>query len=459
MSTQLFCQLLGNAKYGQNERKWFPKWIRRYQSASQKAVGDDVDLLVTRELVVRFCQSLVKSGTPAWQRLQAVRAVIAYRDLVLKTTQPCLEEIRRTLNRLSKNDYQNSPVNGVLAARDVVGVIDENEPTILQQTRRELRLQGKQLETERAYIGWINRFIKFCNSPQLEKFSEPEIRAFLSQLAVERNVAASTQNQAKSALLFLYQDVLGRELEFLDVTPASKPERLPVVLSREEVGRLLPQFTGVKKLMFQLMYGAGLRHSECRRLRVKDICFDQGHLVVRDGKGAKDRISVLPEASHQPLRQQLERAKAVHESDLRSGHGRVYLPHALSEKYPTAAQQFGWQWVFFSHKVSRDPRRGTCGRHHVSEHFFGSFFSDAVQRVGIVKNASPHTLRHSFATHLLEQGSDVRTVQELLGHKDVRTTMIYLHVMNRPGLAVKSPVDLLIKEERVASHVGYDKGS
>ena len=445
MSIQLFCQRLTTASLGKNDQEWFPKWIRRYRSASQKSIGDGGELAVSKDLVIRFCRDLLTSRTPAWQRLQAVRAVIAYRDLVLNSSEPCLQEVRQTLNRLAQQEKMGGAVLTELSARDVVGFIDEKEPAILQETRREIRLQGKKLETERAYLGWLNRFIKFCNSPQLEKFSEPEIRAFLSQLAVERNVAASTQNQAKSALLFLYQDVLGRELEFLDVTPTSKPEKLPVVLSTEEIGLLMPQFSGVKQLMFQLMYGAGLRHSECRRLRVKDICFDQGHLVVRDGKGSKDRISVLPEASRTPLRQQLERAQAIHESDLRNGHGRVYLPHALHKKYPNASQQFGWQWVFFSHKVSRDPRSGAYGRHHVSESFFRNYFSEIIQRVGIVKNASPHTLRHSFATHLLEQGSDVRTVQELLGHKDVRTTMIYLHVMNKPGLAVKSPVDVLVK--------------
>ncbi len=443
MSIQEYIRELAEADYGKNDQQWFPSWIRRFRSTSQKEARENERLVVSQELVIQFCRQLLKSGTPAWQRLQAVRAVIAYRNLILKTSQPCLEEIRKTLNRLSKHENEGEAITDLLAARDVVGAIDENEPTILQQMRREIRLQGKKLETERAYTGWIKRFINFCKSVHLEKFSEPEIRNFLSQLAVQHNVAHSTQNQAKSALLFLYQDVLGRELEFLDVSPTSKPVKLPVVLSRQEIGRLLPQFSGVRQLMFQLMYGAGLRHSECRRLRIKDICFDQGHLVVRDGKGSKDRIGILPESSRPLLSQQIERARTNHQNDLKQGHGRVYLPHALSKKYPHANQQPGWQWVFFSHKISKDPRSGDCGRHHVSEHFFGSFFARAVKKIGIVKNASPHSLRHSFATHLLENGSDIRTVQELLGHKDVRTTMIYLHVMNKPGLAVKSPVDTL----------------
>ena len=389
---------------------------------------------------------LARQWHSSLQRLQAVRAVEAYRNLVLKTEQPALREMRIKLGRIA--DRERASVSTLAGLgngdeRELVGRIDPAEPEILQQMRRELRRRRKALETERAYVGWAGRFIRHCGSDNLQQFGEPQIRSFLTDLAVEGNVAASTQDQAKSALLFLYQSVLGRELAFLDVTRANKPQRLPVVLSRPEIERLFPEFVGLRRLMFQAMYGAGLRHAECRRLRVKDVCFDEGHLVVRNGKGDKDRITVLPERCCEGFREQIDRVRRQHQRDLDAGFGAVYLPHALQRKYPNENREFGWQWVFPSQHMSKDPRSGAVRRHHVGENFFADYFKAAVDRVGIVKNAVPHSLRHSFATHLLEGGADIRTVQELLGHKDVATTMIYTHVMNRPGLAVKSPADAL----------------
>ena len=265
-------------------------------------------------------------------------------------------------------------------------------------------------------------------------------------MAVEGNVSSSTQNQAKSALLFLYETVIGKELAFLDAVSAKLPETLPVVLSRDEIAALFPKLHGEHRLMFQIMYGAGLRHKECRRLRVKDVCFDSGTILVRDGKGAKDRVTVLPESTVSGLREQIELSADLHQLDIEEGFPEVYLPFALKRKYPKAASELGWRWVFSSRQRRRDKRSGKFWRHHVSESFFANQFKKALHRVGIVKNAVPHSLRHSFATHLLESGADIRTVQELLGHKDVKTTMIYLHVMNKPGLAVKSPVDSLPNE-------------
>ncbi|MCU0879929.1 MAG: integron integrase [Pirellulaceae bacterium] len=322
-------------------------------------------------------------------------------------------------------------------------MIDPDEPQCLQELRRELQVQRKASETERAYVGWVSRFVRHCGSEDLRQFGEPEIKSFLTKLVVEGNVAPNTQNQAKSALLFLYQQVFQRELAFLDAVSADKQKRLPVVLSREEIARVWPQFTGLRRLMFLLMYGAGLRHRECRRLRVKDICLDEGHIVVRAGEGEQDRITVLPDRSRQALSEQLEAVRRLHQEDLAREGGAVYLPYALEREYPNEKQEFGWQWLFPARNMSRDPRSGERRRHHVSEDYFAVFFKRAVDRVGIGKNAVPRSLRHSFATHLLEDGVDIRTVQELLGHKDVRTTMIYLHVMNKPGLAVKSPADVL----------------
>lgn len=444
MSVKQFCTLLNDGKFGKNDKTWFPRWLRRYASTVKVDQGK---LSVTEAEVVEFSRSLRDAKVPAWQRLQALRAVEAYRDLVLRTDKPSLREMRLTLGRLAEQEKafggRKADFPGVKDERHLIGRIDPREPAIIQQMRKELRLRHKAMETERSYVGWVQRFMRHCRSQELERFGEPQIKDFLTDLAVERNVAARTQNQAKSALLFLFQRVMGRELGFLDVSPSSKPERLPVVLSRPEIANLLPEFQGLRRLIFLTIYGSGLRHRECRRLRVKDVCFDEGHIVVRSGKGDKDRITVLPQRVRDELHEQIERVRRLHERDLDDGFGAVYLPHALERKYPNENRKFGWQWVFPSQQMSKDPRSGAIRRHHVSEAYFGDFFKRAVERARIIKNAVPHSLRHSFATHLLEDGADIRTVQELLGHKDVRTTMIYLHVMNKPGLAVKSPADAL----------------
>ena len=413
MNLQEFEVKLRETNYGKADLDWFPKWLKRYYSfgnGSDKSNGKKKSVF-SQDSVIAFSKSLVKSGTPAWQRLQAIRAVEAYATLVLKTASLDLSKVRKTLKRLAEQEKIESASNSDGLRQQRVGEIDNREPVIIQQMRREIRYQYKDLDTEKAYVGWARRFIKFCRSSKLEDFSEPEIRNFLTSLAVDLNLAPSSQNQAKSALLFLYQDVFGRELEFLDFIASSKPERLPVVLSVAEIKRLLPYFAGLKRLMFLLIYGAGLRHSECRRLRIKDICFDDGHLIVRNGKGAKDRVSVLPQTSVEPLEQQVEKVKLLHEVDLNNGYGEVYLPFALKRKYPNENRKLGWQWVFASNRISKDPRSGNIGRHHISEYFFGNFFGKMVARAEIHKNAVPHSLRHSFATHLLEGGADIRTVQ------------------------------------------------
>ena len=438
MSLITFRRRLQESAYGENDKTWFPRWLARY---SDGKTPDNGLLPVTEPFVVEFSKSLLNSGTPAWQRLQGVRAVEAYP--VLGTSEPCLNHMKTILGRLADGE-RNSGSPSLKDEQQIAGIIDPSEPSLVQQMRRELRLRHKALETERAYIGWIMRFIRHCGSENLHAFGEAEIKTFLTELAVEGNVAVSTQDQAKSALLFLYQQVLNRELAFLDVTRADKPKRLPVVLSRAEIAKVLPEFRGLRRLMFLVMYGAGLRHKECCRLRVKDICFDEGHLIVRNGKGDKDRITVLPDCCRQDLIEQVEEVRRQHKRDLEGGFGRVYLPHALERKYPNESSEFGWQWIFSSSRLASDPRSGERRRHHVGEDFFADYFKTAVDRVGLAKNAVPHSLRHSFATHLLESGADIRTVQELLGHEDVRTTMIYLHVMNKPGLAVKSPADGLV---------------
>jgi integron integrase len=313
---------------------------------------------------------------------------------------------------------------------------------LLDEVRDAIRVRHYSIRTEQAYIDWIKRFIIFHNKRHPSEMGETEISQFLTHLAVNRNVAASTQNQALSAILFLYKHVLKQPLAWLDgVERAKKPERLPVVLTREEVRALLDQLKGVNHLIASLLYGSGLRLMEALRLRVKDIEFHYNQVIVRDGKGAKDRITILPASLKEPLRSQLKRAREIHQSDLREGCGAVYLPYALERKYPNASREWAWQYVFPAASRSIDPRSDVERRHHTDERVVQKAVKEAVRRAAIAKPASCHTLRHSFATHLLEDGYDIRTIQELLGHKDVSTTMIYTHVLNRGGKGVASPLD------------------
>jgi len=305
--------------------------------------------------------------------------------------------------------------------------------------------------TEETYVHWVRRFICWSGKRHPATLGEPEVTAFLSHLATERKVAAATQNQALAALLFLYKQVLGRELGwFDDLVRAKRPVRLPVVLTRGEVAALLAQLKGAHWLMAGILYGAGLRLMECLRLRVKDIDIAYRQILVRDGKGGKDRVSMLPEIAVQPLHAQLGEAKRLHEIDLREGFGEVHLPYALARKYPRAGFEWGWQYVFPSAKRSADPEDGVIRRHHLDESVLARALKEARRCAGIAKPVSAHTLRHSFATHLLQAGQDIRTVQELLGHSDVSTTMIYTHVMNKGARGVKSPLDRL--EQRRAEY-------
>jgi len=313
---------------------------------------------------------------------------------------------------------------------------------LLDQLREALRLKHYSYRTEEAYVDWVRRFILFHGKRHPAEMGAPEIHAFLAHLAQEKNVSASTQNQALSALLFLYREVLHKEMDPVLLPSAKRPQRLPTVLTRDEVLRLLSHLDGTYKLMAQLLYGSGLRLMECLRLRIKDIDFEYRTITVRDGKGEKDRVVPLPEAVIPQLRRQIEWVRLLHEEDLAAGDGEVYLPYALEKKYPNAAREFIWQYLFPAPRRSVDPRSGKERRHHADPSGLQRAIKQAAQKAGIQKRVTPHTLRHSFATHLLQAGYDIRTVQELLGHKDVRTTMIYTHVLQRGGLAVRSPLDL-----------------
>jgi integron integrase len=326
-------------------------------------------------------------------------------------------------------------------------VIANPKAKLLDQVREVLRVKHYSLRTEEAYVLWVRRYLQF-HRDATGGWKHPcdmgatEVGAFLNHLATSEHVAAATQNQALNALVFLYGSVLNIELgELGEVVRANRPYKVPVVLSRTEVARLLEALDGTWRLMAQTLYGTGLRLMELLRLRVKDVDFERNQIVVRSGKGDKDRVTMLPEKLKPELERHLARTRLLHEQDLRAGFGEVYLPEGLARKYPNAAKEWGWQWVFPARSLSRDPRSGKLRRHHVQETGLQRAVKSGLKLSGITKAASCHTLRHSFATHLLESGYDIRTVQDLLGHKDVRTTQVYTHVMARPGLGVRSPLD------------------
>lgn len=320
--------------------------------------------------------------------------------------------------------------------------MEEGKPKLLDQLRQQIRVKNYSIRTETVYAEWVKRYIRFHHYRHPSEMGAVEIEAFLTHLAVMRDVSASTQNQALAALLFLYKEVLKLELPRLqDVVRAKKPRHLPVVLTREEVEVLLAQMQGVQWLVANVLYGSGLRLLEALRLRVKDVDFTRCEIVVRDGKGQKDRVTMLPKRVSEPLQAYLEKVQRLHREDLAEGFGEANLPFALARKYPGAAREWGWQFVFPSVNRSRDPRGLGIFRHHLHEKTIQRAVREAARRAGLIKHATPHSLRHSFATHLLEAGQDIRTVQELLEHSDVKTTMIYTHVLNRGGLAVLSPLD------------------
>lgn len=317
-------------------------------------------------------------------------------------------------------------------------------PKLLDQVRDKLRVKHYAIRTEQSYVDWIKRYIYFHDKTHPKDLGAQDVEAFLTHLAVVGKVAASTQNQAKSALLFLYREVLEIQLPWLDnVTQAKAPKKLPVVLTVAEVQAVLSRLSGSHLLIASLLYGGGMRLMEAVRLRVQDVEFARHEIIVREGKGFKDRVTMLPEAVVVQLKAHLVKVKALHEEDLAQGYGEVYLPFALDKKYPNAGREWGWQYVFPSKNLSVDPRSGKTRRHHLDEKGVQRAMKQAVRDAGLVKPATPHTLRHSFATHLLQSGYDIRTVQELLGHSDVSTTMIYTHVLNKGGRGVASPLDQL----------------
>ncbi len=314
----------------------------------------------------------------------------------------------------------------------------------IEAMEREIRRRHYSIRTERSYESWVARFIRYCGGRALREVGKDEVFGFLEHLAVEHRVAASTQNQALNALVFLYSQTLHQELgELGEFVRAKRPRRLPVVLSVDETRRLLEAMEGTFGLMAGLLYGCGMRLMECVRLRVHDVDFDRMQIVIRDAKGQKDRVTPLPERYGASLAEQIRRVEAQHAEDLAAGRGEVHLPQSVENKYPGCSRELGWRYVFPSSRLSVDPRSNKTRRHHIHENGLQKAIKKAAARAGIRKKVNCHCLRHSFATHLLERGYDIRTVQELLGHADVSTTMIYTHVLNRPGVPVRSPADSL----------------
>ena len=325
------------------------------------------------------------------------------------------------------------------------GEVPRRAVKLLDEVRERIRFRHFSRRTEQAYVGWIRRYVVAFGKRHPRELGGKEVEAFLTRLAVQGEVSASTQNQALAALLFLYREVLGLDLPWMNsVLRAKRSPRLPVVLTPDEVSALLRGMEGTAWLMAALLYGTGMRLLECCRLRIKDVDFGRGEITVRDGKGGRDRRVPLPKRLAGPLRRRLESTRRVHEEDLAAGYGNVYLPYGLARKFPRAGRELGWQYLFPALRVTRDPRSETWRRHHVDESVVQRAVKRAVRSAGILKPASCHTLRHSFATHLLESGSDIRTVQELLGHVDVATTQIYTHVLNRGASAVLSPLDRMV---------------
>jgi len=400
---------------------YYAHWVSRFLHYSNKNKQLD-----TNKLVMEFVDSLQKDNNiPDWQIRQAQQAVQLY-----------------LVN--FKGKTASAPIPGSTGA--IAKSSDVSD--IIKELKRIIRLKHYSYSTENTYRHWATKFFQYVRETKGNEnlFSSYDIKQYLSHLAIKQHVAASTQNQAFNALLFLFRDVLGQDVGNLgDTVRAKRGARLPVVLTPDEVKALFDNMSGTGLLIAQMLYGSGLRLMELARLRVMDIDFDMQALTVKSGKGDKDRTTVLPATVMERLRAHIERVKALHERDLKDGYGEVYLPDALERKYRNAAKEWAWQFVFPSARLSVDPRSGKIRRHHISETAVQAAMANAVRKAGIAKHATVHTLRHSFATHLLMKGANIREIQDLLGHKNVETTMIYTHVLRDMTNAPRSPLDVLYK--------------
>lgn len=441
----VFCAAEGDTQVykrnskGSKKNDWDRIWLDEYRQFLRLRSGDAFTIETSQ--VVDFLIELKGRGEKAWQRMQALKAIksSAGRDLRMSTDH--LNDIAAKLQILVDRERAVAEEENPSEIREL---INPNEPVVVQNLRRRLRMKHNPYSTEKSYVRYAKQFIGRYSLEEDATWgavSRKEIEQFLTEMAVDRNVAASTQNVAFSALQYVFENVLDRSFDGIDALRANGAMQLPLVLSLGEVERLLLEFYETELLIARLLYGSGLRLNECLRLRIKDIDFEMNQILVRDAKGMESRATILPKIVWDDLKRQIENRRRIHRNDLEDGIGTVYLPFALARKYPKAQTDFCWQYLFPAKRISQDPRSGIFRRHHLSDDYFGKYFSDAVERSKIGKPAHSHTLRHSFATHLLEAGTDIRTIQELLGHKDVETTMIYTHVLRNGPSGVKSPLD------------------
>lgn len=438
MSNQLIQRNATTEKWA---RIWFEKLARFHR------IADPDHWRFDEEHVVSFLIDRKKTGVPTWKRIKIIEGLIQYRNKYSKSSAPKLETMRSKLAQL--RDLENRKADDA-PDEIVVGKLDPNEPPIIQKLRKKLRLQGKSYNTEKSYVNWIRRFMKVRNLKTEQDFSgldNEDIESFLTDLVVDECVSPSTQDQAFYSLLFLFQSVLKKDLGKIDAMRSSKPKLVPTVMSRDEVSRVLNALTGVHKTIGQLLYGCGLRLGECLRLRIMDIDFDQMQIRVHNSKGKKSRLVPLPASTCPELKELINQRFQLHQTDLADGTASVWLPYAVSRKYSNAKREFKWQYLFASHRFSRSPVTRELHRHHIHPDTFPAVLKRAVEIAKVNKHVTSHVFRHSFATHLLSSGTDVRTIQELLGHNDVNTTMIYTHVLVREDNIVKSPLDALNESE------------
>lgn len=414
----------------EQKRRWHIYWAERFR----KECGPKLPLEVNREDGIRFLQAVRdRKGWNDWRLKNVAMAIAA---VLLATRGEDLKRWREIGGWLAGKVQER----GIGAAHTVARAALEGE--LERKLIYEIRFRHYSLRTEKSYLDWAKRFAGYVGNGDLAQVAPERVKAYLEHLAVVTQVSESTQNQAFSALLFVYREVLRSDLGVLnEVTRAKKKDRIPEVLTREEVGEVLAHLDSEWQVMGKLMYGAGLRLMECLRLRVKDLDFGHQAVVVRNGKGRKDRITVLPASLRGLLQEQIAKVRAQHGLDIQAGYGEVWIEEALLRKYPNLQKELSWQWVFPANQFPVDPRSEKRRRHHRQPDGLQRAVKEAARRAGLLKRVSPHAFRHSFATHLLEGGADIRTVQELLGHADVSTTMIYTHVLNRPGIAVRSPLD------------------
>lgn len=420
-------------RVGPDRSPYYVKWAQDFvQFLPQKRLRER-----TREDIEAFFAHLRSRGHKEWFVIQAQSSLRILYEVFLPTYKPKKEPVAENVVEIDSTDAAAKPDDRV-----VPGEVDRLFGQLIEKLKTEIRNRHYSIRTEQAYVDWVRRFIAFHKYQDPQTLDTPKVKAYLDYLAVGRDVAASTQNQALNALVFLYREVLNTPFEEMEAfIKAKRPQRLPEVMTRDEVQTLFSHMSGVTLVMAGILYGGGLRIMECVRLRIKDIDFERRQIMVRDGKGQKDRVTMLPERFIAPLQEHLAQVRTIYEEDRAKGVPGVYLWPAMARKYPRAASEWIWQYVFPAKALSVDPRSGTVRRHHVNEALMQKAIKEAAAKAGINRKISCHTLRHSFATHLLEARYDIRTVQELLGHADVSTTMIYTHVLNRPGIAVISPAD------------------